>query len=128
MQLTRKERRRLKADKLARKAAMYAGAVGRKSPPSFYESREWRHVRYQALVRSDGRCQCCGASSKDGATLHVDHIKPRSKYRRLELELSNLQVLCADCNLGKSNVDETDWRQEYTASAIGSHLRLVVNG
>jgi 5-methylcytosine-specific restriction endonuclease McrA len=28
----------------------------------------------------------------------------------LELTLSNLQVLCEDCNLGKSNTDATDWR------------------
>lgn len=124
MKLTRKERRQIKAAKLARKKAMYGGLKSK----SFYDSPEWRKVRYQALVRSDGRCQCCGASSRDGVVLHVDHIKPRSKYRHLELCLSNLQVLCADCNLGKSNIDETDWRQEYTAGAIGSHLRLVVNG
>jgi 5-methylcytosine-specific restriction endonuclease McrA len=42
--------------------------------------------------------------------MHVDHIKPRSKYPHLALRESNLQVLCEACNLGKGNWDETDWR------------------
>lgn len=76
----------------------------------FYESREWRELRYKALVLHGATCQCCGTSRKDGARLHVDHIKPRSKFPKLQLDLSNLQVLCEDCNLGKSNKDSTDWR------------------
>jgi len=44
--------------------------------------------------------------------LHVDHIKPRSKYPELSLTFSNLQILCEDCNFGKSNIDQTDWRPE----------------
>jgi 5-methylcytosine-specific restriction endonuclease McrA len=76
----------------------------------FYSSRDWRELRYLALRNTDGRCMCCGASQKDGIQLHVDHIKPRSKYPELQLSLSNLQVLCQDCNLGKSNWDDTDWR------------------
>lgn len=76
----------------------------------FYNSLTWKKVRYQALARSAGKCECCGAMG-DKAPLHVDHIKPRSKYPELALELFNLQVLCADCNLGKLNQDETDWRK-----------------
>lgn len=71
---------------------------------------KWRQVRYQALKRSNGRCDCCGATAKSsGAPLHVDHIKPKSLHPELAVELSNLQVLCADCNVGKGNWDETDW-------------------
>lgn len=73
----------------------------------FYRSPEWLDLRYRALTASRGRCELCGATNQ----LHVDHIKPRSKYPRLELALSNLQVLCRECNLGKSNKDETDWRR-----------------
>lgn len=40
----------------------------------------------------------------------MDHIKPRSKYPHLELVFNNLQILCKNCNQGKSNIDETDWR------------------
>ena len=41
--------------------------------------------------------------------VHVDHIKPRSKYPKLALVKSNLQVMCEDCNLGKVNTDTIDW-------------------
>lgn len=47
---------------------------------------------------------------KDGKVMHVDHIKPKSLHPELKYELSNLQVLCEDCNIGKSNLDDTDWR------------------
>ncbi len=80
------------------------------SGKDFYNSPEWRSVRYLALKRDGRRCACCGATPDDGLMMHVDHIKPRSKYPELELALSNLQILCADCNLGKSNTDEIDWR------------------
>lgn len=84
----------------------------RKDPaPSFYKSPAWRRVRYQALVAHGGRCQCCGSSSAQGKVIHVDHVLPRSLFPHLELELTNLQVLCEDCNLGKSNIDTTDWRE-----------------
>lgn len=76
----------------------------------FYYTDEWRAVRYEALRINGGKCQCCGRGRAHGVVLHVDHIKPRSKFPHLELDLSNLQVLCEDCNLGKSNKDATDWR------------------
>lgn len=76
----------------------------------FYMSREWRKVRYEALLRDGAHCQCCGNKGGPGHPLHVDHIKPRSVYPELELSLSNLQVLCEDCNLGKLARDDTDWR------------------
>ena len=78
----------------------------------FYASDEWVRLRYKALKANDGRCELCGRSKHDNATLHVDHIKPRSKHPELELELSNLQVLCSTCNWGKSNKDDTDWRSD----------------
>lgn len=71
---------------------------------------QWKRVRYEALKSADGRCKCCGRSAKDGVKLHVDHIKPVSKYPQLAYELSNLQVLCDECNIGKLDRDETDWR------------------
>ncbi len=78
----------------------------------FYKSDKWRSLRYKALSLNDGCCVLCGRSkAKHGVVLHVDHIKPRSKHPELELELSNLQILCEDCNLGKSNRDRTDWRK-----------------
>lgn len=75
----------------------------------FYLCRAWRELRYLVLKNCDGRCMCCGASAKDGVRLHVDHIKPRSRGGA-ELDINNCQVLCEDCNIGKSNLDDTDWR------------------
>jgi 5-methylcytosine-specific restriction endonuclease McrA len=75
---------------------------------AFYKSFEWKEVRYKALKLYGAACQCCNASK--GKTMHVDHIKPRSKYPELALDLNNLQILCEDCNIGKSSWDETDWR------------------
>jgi HNH endonuclease len=84
--------------------------VQSKKSDNFYISGEWRALRYRALKENDGRCELCGAGKHSGATLHVDHIMPRSKFPKLELEITNLQILCADCNMGKSNKDTTDWR------------------
>ena len=76
----------------------------------FYDSDEWKKARYVALKLHGPKCMCCGASRNDGAVLHVDHIKPRSKYPHLSLDINNLQILCATCNLGKGAWDETDFR------------------
>lgn len=76
----------------------------------FYASTAWRELRFIALRQSGGCCTLCGARASDGVQLHVDHIIPRSKAPHLELDLDNLQILCEDCNIGKSNRDDTDFR------------------
>ena len=76
----------------------------------FYKSEAWLQLRYLALKNCEGKCQACGISAKDGASIHVDHIKPRTLYPELALSIDNLNVLCADCNYGKGVWDETDWR------------------
>lgn len=73
------------------------------------DNRKWRDVRYQALVKYGKKCMACNATNKP---LHVDHIKPKSKYPELMYDLDNLQILCEDCNIGKWNRDETDWRDK----------------
>jgi hypothetical protein len=77
----------------------------------FLLSFEWRRLRMEILKKNDGRCECCGRGKHDGIMLHVDHIKPRKHYPELALAASNLQVLCNECNHGKGNWDETDWRK-----------------
>lgn len=76
----------------------------------FYDSREWQELRYRALKKNNGACQCCGHRGDSTNPLQVDHIRPRSVYPGLALEISNLQVLCRTCNMGKGNKDITDWR------------------
>lgn len=95
----------------ARKMRRYSHKdLKKKNYSAFYRSDEWLRVRYLALKNTDGRCCCCGISAKDGAILHVDHIKPRSRYPELELDLDNMQILCQFCNTGKGAWDCTDWR------------------
>jgi HNH endonuclease len=76
----------------------------------FYLSQEWLALRYQALKRYGGMCQCCGATAQIDNPLHVDHIKPRSRFPELALDITNLQVLCMNCNRGKGASDITNWR------------------
>lgn len=77
---------------------------------NFYFSEVWIEVRYFVLRRDGGVCRACGNRGSYGNPLHVDHIKPRSKFPELALEPCNLQVLCRACNLGKRAWDQTDWR------------------
>lgn len=60
-------------------------------------------IRLEVLARDNFRCVYCGKSpSTDiGTKLHIDHILPFSKGGKSILE--NLQALCLDCNLGKSD-------------------------
>lgn len=69
-----------------------------------YEDR-WKEVRYKALREANKCCEMCGRSVKNRIILHVNHIKPRHKYPELALDITNLQVLCEDCNIGKGNWD-----------------------
>lgn len=91
--------------------AMAPSAIAAMSKKDFFASPRWRALRYQVLLRDRNRCLACNASPETtGAIMQVDHIKPRSKYPELQWELSNLQCLCEDCNIGKGAWDETDWR------------------
>lgn len=61
-------------------------------------------LRWKILKRDNFSCNKCGNSpAKDlNVELHVDHIIPWSKDGETVLE--NLETLCSDCNLGKSNL------------------------
>lgn len=99
----RAKSKRLKFKAYIKKKAIESG--------DFYSTEEWRRLRYRVLRKSDGRCTLCGRSKPEhGVTLHVDHIKPRVHWPELAMVETNLQVLCADCNLGKGATDQRDWR------------------
>jgi 5-methylcytosine-specific restriction endonuclease McrA len=83
--------------------------------PEFLRSKAWQRLRYQALRDCGARCQACGKTVANGAVLNVDHIKPRRLFPQLALTLSNLQVLCSECNAGKGNWDMTDFRSAAPA-------------
>lgn len=76
----------------------------------FLSSFAWRKLRMEALKKYGPRCMCCGATPATGAVMNVDHIKPRKLFPALALDINNLQILCHECNHGKGNWDQTDWR------------------
>jgi len=75
---------------------------------AFYMSMQWRDLRDVVINKYGKRCMRCKFL---GRSCHVDHIFPRSKYPHLELDLDNLQVLCNDCNVKKSNKFYCDFRK-----------------
>lgn len=60
-------------------------------------------LRWKVLQRDRFTCCGCGRSpaTSTGIELQVDHVIPWSNEGETTLE--NLQTLCSDCNLGKSN-------------------------
>lgn len=59
-----------------------------------------KSIRHEVFKRDGYRCLECGATNKD-TRLHIDHIIPVAQGGSDELD--NLQTLCQDCNLAKSN-------------------------
>ena len=72
---------------------------------SFYSSEEWKNLRNKVFQKYPPICMRCGNKSN----LEVDHVKPRAKYPKLELDIDNLQILCGDCNLLKGVKDDSKW-------------------
>jgi hypothetical protein len=60
-------------------------------------------LRLKVLMKDNFRCVFCGKSpaTSINTKLHIDHIIPFSKGGKSILE--NLQTLCEECNLGKSD-------------------------
>lgn len=56
-------------------------------------------LRYDVMKRDNFTCQLCGATARDGAKLHVDHIIPVARGGKTTM--SNLRTLCDSCNRGK---------------------------
>lgn len=97
---------------VAPRAPMTERVAANVASVAFLRSGAWRRVRMVALLRYGARCQACGATPSDGVRLNVDHVKPRLHYPELALDVNNLQVLCEECNHGKGNWNEKDWRAE----------------
>lgn len=75
--------------------------------PEQSRSISWRQ-RFLVMRRDDFKCRCCGNSPalSPGLVLHVDHIHPWSKGGSTTLD--NLQALCEQCNIGKSDLPMTE--------------------
>lgn len=64
----------------------------------FYNSSAWLKTREAVLKRDNYECSWCkkkgAVTTKDSATLEIDHIKELKDYPDLALDLDNLRVLC----------------------------------
>lgn len=74
-------------------------------PLKIVENKSKRNIplglRYKVLKKDNFKCVACGNSAVDGAKLHIDHKIPFSLGGLTEL--NNLQTLCIECNISKSN-------------------------
>ena len=90
----------------------------------FYQSREWLILKQKALRKWGFVCLKCGKTPSDGVAIHVDHVRPRSKYPKSALKLSNLQTLCENCNKSKG-VEVVDYRMSKLRKALRVIITLV---
>jgi len=103
--------------------------IKRKKPQGYwrfdFKDKKWQKLR-KAVFRKYGKvCMKCGSTGE----IHVDHIKPKSKYPELAYEFSNMQLLCRDCNYEKSNKNTIDYREkweqeEYERKEVAKLYRL----
>ena len=82
-------------------------SAGKTDAGDFYRSAAWRKLRIrrmEANIKQYGRltCELCFATDPGGAW-HIHHVKSRSNFPELALELSNVVVLCEADNMGMSN-------------------------
>ena len=117
-----KKRNKKKVEKLSKKVASKKKLTNKKSGAltnevCFYKTREWLELRYWALELYGRKCMSCFSVNSQ---LHVDHIKPISIYPLLKTDKNNLQILCKECNLGKSNKWTTDLRANALKNPIES--------
>ena len=96
----------------------------------FYQSDAWRAMTRKVYKRYGRKCHGTGLTEKDGITLSVDHIKPRSRYPRLALDISNLQVLQLGLNKTKGlrewNFLPLKWRIYYKLKKLLKTLIIAV--
>lgn len=100
------------------KEKLVGKTITHKMKTDFYASWEWATLRMEILKKYGRECMCCGAQPGNGVQIHVDHIKPLSKYWEMRLVEDNLQVLCASCNQGKGAWDETDYRPKAAEQVV----------
>ena len=85
----------------------------------FYQSKEWIEIRKTVLLIYGKVCMRCSSKS----VIQIDHIKPRSKFPHLSLDIQNLQVLCEKCNSKKSNKHFRDYRSVLQKAKLQLYLK-----
>jgi len=80
-----------------------------KIEPFSTKDKRWQALREKVFKTYGKICMECRSTD----ALHVDHIKPKSRYPELAYRFDNLQVLCKACNQRRSNINCNDWREKY---------------
>ena len=92
-----------------------------------YHSREWAHVREQALRRDHYLCQRClslGRVTPAVIVHHVVHLTPANiNDSRIALDLGNLTCLCRDCHAIVHGFDHEATRDDVAFDADGNLVR-----
>jgi 5-methylcytosine-specific restriction endonuclease McrA len=89
----------------------------------FYSTTPWRLLRALILEVFGEKCMKCGSVDH----IAVDHIKSRLYHPALELDPTNMQVLCRSCNSSKGarvTIDfrPQDWKLMLDSNQSISHL------
>ncbi len=66
------------------------------------------YLRKKVLEKNNWICIICKFSDKE--IMIVDHIKPRIKFPELYLDITNMQVLCPNCNAKKTLHDIREYK------------------
>lgn len=106
------------AEEVAMKFSKHSAALN--ACIAYGDTKSWKYLREKTFELQGDRCLCCGTKS---ATMHIDHIKPKSRYPHLEFMIDNLQVLCPSCNKKKSYTDETDYRRSNHLIALVREIK-----
>jgi hypothetical protein len=97
----------------------------------FYRSKEWSTTRgaFLLLCRQEKRLFACSLCSSElffrssgpvegKKPLNVDHILPVRYYPELRLDITNLQLLCEECNRTKASMchkEDIEWHIQAQA-------------
>lgn len=95
--------------------------VHRKNNTNFYDTEEWQSIRKAVVKLFGAKCMRCNFVG----LVHVDHVKPRSKFPDLELDITNMQILCEKCNNIKGTKHGKMWDYR-TSKQIKKLSRLEI--
>jgi hypothetical protein len=78
---------------------------------AFYRSEEWQKCRTEFLEGRERICAGCDLDLNVHGKLNVDHIAPLRHFWDRRCDLTNLQILCEECNELKGNKYPVDIRK-----------------
>ena len=72
----------------------------------FYDSKEWKSLRYQVLLEAGFLCVICLEDGMYSEATIGDHIIPTRVRWDLRLEKENVQAVCFECHNQKTFQDK----------------------